>query len=258
MIPKAREDDPEDVSWALSTAATSLSRGDRVEALKWLRRAAEAASEAEHDERALELAKAAADLSVAPPPPVTKPAPPVTTPAPATTPKAPAATAKPRLQQPKTRQIHSLATTKKMTREQTKLPPLESEKKKGAPSEEHTDTQIEKIIVPPVVPAHEADAWPTEAMGASDLDSLHEVYGAERTRIGGVAYDASAPPPADSQRALEPEFRASQAVRVIVWRDGDGELRVAPFGTSVSAVTIEALLVAPSPDVDLLAWLSPS
>src|SRR5450432_18855 len=66
-IPKARDDDPEDVSWALSTAATQFARGDRVEALKWLRRAAEAASEAERDSRALELAKAAADLSTAPP-----------------------------------------------------------------------------------------------------------------------------------------------------------------------------------------------
>ena len=55
-----------------------------------------------------------------------------------------------------------------------------------------------------------------------------------------------------------PAFRASQAVHVVIWREADGSLRVAPRGTAVSAVTIEALLVAPSSEVDLLAWLSPT
>jgi len=267
-----RDSDPLDVSWALSTAATSFARGDHAEALKWLRRAAESASEAENDERALELAKAAAELSAPAP---SKPAPTTpkpaaakapepkksetkidatTSPAPAMTPKAPIT--KPRLQQPKTRQVN-LAATKKMTREQTKLPPLET--KKPSPSEDHTDTKIDaKIVAPspmPQISAHEADAWPTESMGASDLESLHDVYGAERTRIGALPYSGGEE---EDDVAKAPVFRASQAVRVVVWRDGDGELRIAPFGTSVSAVTFEALLVAPGPDVDLLAWLSPA
>ncbi len=240
-IPKVRDDDPEDVSWALSTAATSFARGDRAEALKWLRRAAEAASEAEHDSRALELAKAAADLSATPPPP-------------ATTPKAPAAATAPqksaptknasKLQQPKTRQMSSLAATRKMTQAQTKLPP---KGKTPSTSDERTDTDL--VVVKPVA-TNEADAWPTEAN--VDLDSLGEVYGTERTRIGAAPYK---PEPQDE---TQPSFRASQAVRVVVWRGGGGELRIAPFGTRVSAVTIEALLVAPGPDVDLLAWLSPA
>jgi hypothetical protein len=62
-IPTPRSDDPEDVSWALSTAEAMWSRGDHAEAIKWIRRGAEAASEAEADDRALELAKAAADLA---------------------------------------------------------------------------------------------------------------------------------------------------------------------------------------------------
>ncbi|MGH7329731.1 MAG: hypothetical protein ACREJX_15395, partial [Polyangiaceae bacterium] len=62
-IPKASPDDHEDVSWALSTAEATWNRGDRPDALKWLRRAAEAASEAEADDRALELAKAAAEIA---------------------------------------------------------------------------------------------------------------------------------------------------------------------------------------------------
>lgn len=62
QVPDAKPDDPEDVSWALSTAEAMWARGDHSEGLKWVRRAAEAASEAENDMRAVELAKAAADL----------------------------------------------------------------------------------------------------------------------------------------------------------------------------------------------------
>lgn len=62
QVPDAKPDDPEDVSWALSTAEAMWARGDHSEGIKWVRRAAEAASEAEKDMRAVELAKAAADL----------------------------------------------------------------------------------------------------------------------------------------------------------------------------------------------------
>ncbi|HVJ92350.1 MAG TPA: hypothetical protein VM580_21265 [Labilithrix sp.] len=62
-VPAVRPDDVEDVSWALSTAEATWSRGELDEGIKWVRRAAEAASEAEQDARALELAKAAADLA---------------------------------------------------------------------------------------------------------------------------------------------------------------------------------------------------
>src|SRR4051794_22430661 len=63
QVPEAKPEDPEDVSWALSTAEAMWARGDHSEGIKWVRRAAEAASEAEDDSRALELAKAAADLA---------------------------------------------------------------------------------------------------------------------------------------------------------------------------------------------------
>jgi len=93
-IPPAKKDDTEDVAWALSTAEAMFARGDRGDALKWLRRAAEAASEAQADDRALELAKAAADLasilspatSAPPPPPPPPPAASVAPPARAPTP----------------------------------------------------------------------------------------------------------------------------------------------------------------------------
>jgi hypothetical protein len=72
-IPAPRDDDDEDVHWALSTATALWARGEHAEALRWLRRAAETASDAEADARALELFKAAADaagtVGTRPPPP---------------------------------------------------------------------------------------------------------------------------------------------------------------------------------------------
>jgi hypothetical protein len=63
QVPEAKPDDPEDVSWSLSTAEAMWARGDHLEGIKWVRKAAEAASEVEDDERALELAKAASELA---------------------------------------------------------------------------------------------------------------------------------------------------------------------------------------------------
>jgi hypothetical protein len=63
QVPEAKPDDPEDVSWSLSTAEAMWARGDHLEGIKWVRKAAEAASDVEDDERALELAKAASELA---------------------------------------------------------------------------------------------------------------------------------------------------------------------------------------------------
>ena len=63
VIPGAREDDFEDVHWALSAATTLWKQGDDSEALKWLRRAAGAAADHDADRRAVELFKAAADVA---------------------------------------------------------------------------------------------------------------------------------------------------------------------------------------------------
>lgn len=62
-IPEVRDDDAEEVADKLSIATAMWARGDRADALSWLRRAAESASDAELDMRALELAKAASELS---------------------------------------------------------------------------------------------------------------------------------------------------------------------------------------------------
>lgn len=85
-IPPPRLDDDEDVHWALSTAGALWGRGERTEALKWLRRAAEQASDVNADKRALELFKAAAEMAnqvngASAPPPPAPPAPPTPPPA---------------------------------------------------------------------------------------------------------------------------------------------------------------------------------
>src|SRR5450432_890804 len=79
-IPPAVETDAEDVAWALQTADALWKRNERVDAIVWLRRAAQAAGEAQDDDRALTLARGAAELAEflaqAAPAPMTASAPP--------------------------------------------------------------------------------------------------------------------------------------------------------------------------------------
>jgi hypothetical protein len=62
-IPEPLPDDPDAVTTALETAAIFGTQGDTREALRWLRRAAEAAGDEGNDLRALTLARLAADMS---------------------------------------------------------------------------------------------------------------------------------------------------------------------------------------------------
>ncbi len=61
-LPQADSADPDGVQVALRAAHTLWSRGDTTESLKWLRKAAESASDEGADLRSLQLAKAAAEL----------------------------------------------------------------------------------------------------------------------------------------------------------------------------------------------------
>lgn len=61
-LPQAESDDGDDVRWALETAHAVWSQGDKRAALSWIRRAAEASAEHGADRRAVQLAKAAAEL----------------------------------------------------------------------------------------------------------------------------------------------------------------------------------------------------
>jgi hypothetical protein len=86
VVPAALPDDVSDVMVALEAAGTIWQNGDRAEALRWLKRAADAAAEAGQDSRAFELARAAADLKEsleAAPPAAHTPAPVTSAPPPA-------------------------------------------------------------------------------------------------------------------------------------------------------------------------------
>ncbi len=302
MIPAAKKSDHEDVAWALSTAEAQWSRGERGEAIKWLRRAAEAASEVDDDTRALELAKAVAELTASTPPPApSTPPKAVEVPPQAAAPKStsgaprPPASVPPRSNAPRPligtgKPKAPSAPVKRGGRKS--IPPEGATALRGQPQKEDdktirslgrgesTDTDLvaspaklddttphppstkdphsQVPTMPPAgsaVAASDADAWPTEAMSGQDLPNFEH----ERTRVGGepyqppeptvVATNVAAPPPPGEKLA------ASQAVRVIVWRDANG-VHVAPAGTTVTAITVDAMLVAMDTTADLSAWLN--
>ncbi|MEP7052508.1 MAG: hypothetical protein ABJB12_19230 [Pseudomonadota bacterium] len=92
-LPEVEPRDPEPVAVAIETARALFRSGERLDALRWLRRAAERAEEAGDDLRSVNLARRAADLStelqsVLPPaasaPPSTDAVPPPADPAPPT------------------------------------------------------------------------------------------------------------------------------------------------------------------------------
>jgi hypothetical protein len=94
--------------------------------------------------------------------------------------------------------------------------------------------------------ADEIDEWPTQALKNDELPDYDD-----RTRVGAAPYEG------DARRVIEPstaDMKPSQAVRVVVWRTPDG-VHVAPAGTTVAAITIDALLVALDPNADLTSWL---
>ena len=62
-LPEVEPHDPEAVAVAIETARALFRTGERLDALRWLRRAAERAEEAGDDARAVTLARSAADLS---------------------------------------------------------------------------------------------------------------------------------------------------------------------------------------------------
>lgn len=107
------------------------------------------------------------------------------------------------------------------------------------------------------MPSGDPEAWPTQSLSGEDLPDDSQ----EKTRIGVPAYEASAKMASEaSDQASTPSLgetplRAAQALRVVVWRTPDG-VRVAPHGTHVSAITVDAVLVALDPAADLAAWLS--
>jgi hypothetical protein len=110
--------------------------------------------------------------------------------------------------------------------------------------------------------ASDWDAVPTKTLSGSDLSDL-SAFQPSRTTIEEVSPPSSPKAPSApprSERGSEerrPALATSQAVRVILWKDANG-VHVAPHGTLVSAITVDAMVVALDPSADIRAWLDPS
>jgi len=321
-IPVARPDDPEDVSWALSTAEAMRGRGDLSEALKWLRRAAESASEAEADDRALELAKAAADLAaavnqnargVAPaanvltrtlqthardlPGPVReaqarlaaqRAVPPVTSasPAPRAAPSRPVPAAPGhRVPAMQTAVSKSRPSGAKSDGKRRRAAALDEEARKvvegslmfpalgGVPQE---DPSVPTVEVPALgeeeaqaLERHLRNRWKSRPDSRGKVPTMTDEWDAFPTQslsgdeIATITSSDDKKPPAPNEttaRSSPPKAAAprslvtSQAVRVVLWRDANG-VHIAPAGTPVAALAIDAMVVALDPDADVAAWL---
>ncbi len=380
QVPEPKPDDSEDVSWALSTAEAMWARGDHAEGIKWLRKAAEAASDAEHDVRALELAKAASDLAsllarrsapeggavASPPVPAPTPKAPIAAnpssrpsaspgrpraprsspPLPSRTSQPPAPTSsspskaprplsaapKPQPSTPRQMPVAGSRADRKRRRSRENLeeevrigalpepPHIEGERETSrdvataAANDKTTEVPALQMQVPiertfegdapssrrrkspadagerrpsvpprpsgppsggpspepPARPASEWDSSPTQALSSADLEEMAQVGAAtgqvsdgdRMTSIGApplavttAAAAVQSPVRGPTKTIHDEGIQTSQAVRVVVWRDGNG-VHVAPAGTVVSAITVDAVLVALEPSADLTAWLS--
>jgi len=301
-VPEVAENDPEDVSWALSTAGIMWARGEHAEGLRWIRKAAEAASDADADARALELAKAASELAsrvgrpsaggasekTAHPSAKARSAPPLP------------ASAKARSASPSgTKRTPSQASVPRAEPAPSSPPPAPAARSDASPSSKpQSVTKASSSAPKPPRAARRTAATndsPSTTKSNPSRISLHSTKrqynpDTDDTFVGcfdelagklGTDQNASAAhapvneePAASDDRetpfdgvrgrkskaaivtARDPKVRTSQAARVIVWRDGAG-VHVAPAGTVVSAITIDAVLVALEPEANLTAWLSP-
>ncbi|MDP9036743.1 MAG: hypothetical protein M3O50_18235 [Myxococcota bacterium] len=106
-----------------------------------------------------------------------------------------------------------------------------------------------------LLPGVRSEPWLVDAIDDDDLSDV----ASEKTRVGVPAYGVGARTQTgaivDVPRADEPALQPAQALRVVVWRAADG-VHVAPRGTHVTAIAVDAILVALDPSADLAAWLS--
>lgn len=329
-VPSPRLDDPEDVAWALSTAEAMWARGEHADAIRWIRKGAASASEADNDSRAVELAKAAAELatmlrqestpnldaqaedllerevsaelrdvrSVIPHVPTPAAAPPaariigtadtnkaskqaaatsgappgppprtlkvsnssstltaVTAPKPTTSsgPVAPSAPKTPSKPPPPPMTASSGVSASSPPPKSEAMPPTARAQE---PTPHHDNptrprgrmlTPTDIVHVPQLRPNPDAT---TELNVGRELRAMVKDLAAAEEPPPPVKPSRPPPPPAGDANAVRP----SQAVHVIVWRDANG-VHVAPAGTVVSSITVDAMLVALDPNADLSAWL---
>lgn len=95
----------------------------------------------------------------------------------------------------------------------------------------------------------EIEPWPTQTSRRAAQAAKIE---AERTAAAAAApnhHDATLVPDPNA-----PQSVATQALRVVLYRTPDG-VRIAPAGAKIPAISVDAMLVALDPSVDLAAWL---
>ncbi|HEY6558146.1 MAG TPA: hypothetical protein VI072_12765 [Polyangiaceae bacterium] len=280
----AQTSDSDDIRWALETASAMWTKGDYPEALRWLRRAAETASEEGHDVRAVELAKAAADLrarfaSRSEPPPAVQIAPPPL-PVPAT---------------PITRREPSSPSSAELASRPTLVQPVPVSELFKSTNEANSDEVFERAAealmksgpLASVQPSVQTTPEPPRT-GAQDPDDSGRVSDVPARSSGphvrGDRPSIKPPPPVPARRSTpqgflspvvqparassrmpaappaqsadrEPRYVQHQAIRVAVTPDphqkGVLVARVLASGETAPAGSKEALFVALEPGVDL-------
>jgi hypothetical protein len=251
---KQNPSDSEEVKWALSTAEALLGRGERAEAIKWLRRAAEQASDDGADDRSTELAKAVGELAVlvasAPPPAPEAAPPPVAVPPQAAAPKPPeaappsapaeAAPPPPPPPPPVAAAEPAPPPAADLAALQRKAPPLPARASAPPP-------------IPPLPPAEKAGDLAAALAELSAASPAPQPVAADPPpAVPAQAPFAAEKAPAPEASPAPPRFVA-QAVRVIVAPLSGPAARVvrADAAGHMPAGSFEAMLVGLSPDADL-------
>lgn len=285
-IPANRATDHEDVTLALDVARSQLAKGDVSEAMKWLRKAADSAFDADDDRRGIELSKAAADLQAHPPknaaahpampapkaapPPVPKPS----VPAPAAHGPAMPQPGLPRMPKPV---LPTSATTRRseVPPAPAPAPPARAAKGSGPsrgrmpsvhgrknmrkapdPIEEatrefqvarHAPAARQAAPAPePVAPT--ADEWPTES-----VDDVRELVEVAPKEVSADRFAATAPSPV-STAFVAPPVTTTQSLRVAISRAPDGIVVCRPLDAAgLRAGEHDAMIVALVADTDLAA-----
>lgn len=124
----------------------------------------------------------------------------------------------------------------------------------AAPSSVAPQTEVAPAMLPPETPSSDPalepiseEPWPTQTNSKSS--------DAVRAEVERVRRASAAPPAADATLVPDPNApQPTQALRVTLLRTPDG-IRIAPFGSKVQAMSLDAILVALDPSTDLASWL---
>jgi len=228
-IPGPRENDADNVSLALEVAQSQWARGDRNEALKWLKKAVDAAFEADDDQRGMDLSKVAAEVKaeadkpakpqMPPPkpasmhrpsaPPQRPSAPPVRKPPPPPTTKPQTPQAKPA--QPKTTGM-ARSSGPLRDRGQSAVhakPPMDDEEATREYNLDDMGAEVEDVVPGNKTVEHATanvvDEWPTEAV--DDISELEDV--AEPAPAKPKAPSRSSKPKNKKREPVKPERKVS-------------------------------------------------